>query len=261
LIPLRDNIPSVRTPVVNYALLALCALAFVGQLVDQGDGRADWIERYGMVPARVLDPGQPIVAEQLVRQGPGLPPVVQRFQLGEPGFHPWLTFLTSIFLHGGFMHFLGNMLFLYIFGDNVEDRLGHVGYLIFYLLAGLGASMGHLVFNAGSPIPTIGASGAIAGVMGAYFVLYPRARIVTLVPIFIVLQMMTLPAVVFLGLWFLMQFTGVLGAQAGVAWWAHIGGFVIGAAVGWFLRQRPGPRPPSSPRIVAVPSDRWERPS
>jgi hypothetical protein len=136
-----------------------------------------------------------------------------------------------MFLHGGFLHLLGNMWFLYIFGDNVEDRLGPFRYLVFYLLCGLASGISHLVINWHSVIPTIGASGAIAGVMGAYFILYPRAKVLTLVPIFIFFQFIELPAFLFLGIWFLFQFLSAAGASAqagGIAWWAHIGGFVFG---------------------------------
>ncbi len=155
---------------------------------------------------------------------------------------PWLTLLTCIFLHGGWMHFIGNMWFLFIFGDNVEDRLGHVGFLVFYLAAGIAASAAHLATNPASPIPTIGASGAIAGVMGAYFYLYPHARVLTLVPIFVILQMVVLPASVFLAIWFAIQFfQGIFSVGAtqatGVAWWAHIGGFAVGLAVAFGLDQ------------------------
>jgi len=142
-----------------------------------------------------------------------------------------LPFITSMFLHGGWLHFLGNMLYLYIFGDNVEDRLGHFRYLVFYLLCGLASGVSHLVINWHSNVPTIGASGAIAGVMGAYFILYPRAKVLTLVPIFFFFQFVELPAFLFLGIWFLFQFLSAAGASGqagGIAWWAHIGGFVFG---------------------------------
>jgi membrane associated rhomboid family serine protease len=157
--------------------------------------------------------------------------------------HPWLTLLTCIFLHGGWMHFLGNMWFLYIFGDNVEDRFGHLGFGLFYLLCGVGASAAHLLTNRGSAVPTIGASGAIAAVMGAYFVLYPRARVLTVVPIFYFLEMIVLPAPLFLGVWFVIQFfQGAFAisaaASTGVAWWAHVGGFVAGMVLAWQLRAR-----------------------
>jgi membrane associated rhomboid family serine protease len=136
-----------------------------------------------------------------------------------------------MFLHGGYLHIIGNMWSLYIFGDNVEDRLGHFRYLVFYLLCGLASGISHLAINWHSTLPTIGASGAIAGVMGAYFILYPKAKVLTLVPIFFFIQFIELPAFVFLGIWFLFQFISAAGTSAqggGIAWWAHIGGFVFG---------------------------------
>lgn len=153
------------------------------------------------------------------------------------------TFLTSMFLHADIIHLGGNMLFLYVFGDNVEDTFGHVRYLLFYLVAGIAASLLHIsatLYLGGSGIPTIGASGAIAGVLGAYFVLYPRSKILTLV-FFFWITIVAIPAVVFLGLWFVYQFLyGSIGAGGGVAYWAHIGGFIAGIVFGvaWRGRRR-----------------------
>jgi membrane associated rhomboid family serine protease len=143
-----------------------------------------------------------------------------------------LTILTSMFMHSGFMHIAGNMLFLWIFGDNVEDYFGHIPYLLFYFACGIGSGLAHIIFNYNSPLPALGASGAISGVMGAYIVLYPRARVLTLVFIFFI----PIPAFIILGYWFLLQFlAGVtsVGAVAtgGVAWWAHIGGFIMGMVI------------------------------
>jgi membrane associated rhomboid family serine protease len=161
----------------------------------------------------------------------------------------YLTLLSSMFLHGGWMHIAGNMWTLWIFGDNVEDRMGRMGFLCFYLLSGLAAGIGHILTNPFSPIPTLGASGAVAGVMGAYLLLYPHARVITIIPIFFLFQVVELPAVLFLGFWFLTQvFSGTLalatsGSHAGgVAWWAHIGGFIVGAL--WALVLRHGTLPP-----------------
>jgi membrane associated rhomboid family serine protease len=155
----------------------------------------------------------------------------------EPGLlhYAVFPFFTSMFLHGGWLHLLGNMLYLYIFGDNVEDALGHVRYLLFYLACGVAASVTHLALNLDSVVPTVGASGAIAGVLGAYFLLYPKAKVLTLLPIFIFIQIVEIPAFLFLGFWFLLQFISGTVASAsqnagGVAWWAHIGGFAAGAA-------------------------------
>jgi hypothetical protein len=153
-------------------------------------------------------------------------------------------FLSSIFLHGGWMHLLGNMWFLWIFGDNIEDRLGHLRFLLFYLAAGLGAGLFHVAFNLSSAVPAVGASGAISGILGAYFVLFPRSRVVTLIPLFVTFFTVELPAAIILGYWFLIQTLsglGSLGARAsgGVAWWAHIGGFVLGIVLAKLVRTQP----------------------
>lgn len=157
-----------------------------------------------------------------------------------------IPYLTSMFLHGGWLHVIGNMWYLWIFGDNIEDRLGHFAFLIFYLLCGIGAGIVHTILNSSSTVPSVGASGAIAGVLGAYLVSYPFARVLTLVPIFVFFQVIEIPAVIVLGFWFLMQFfygTASLAATSvnqsgGVAWWAHVGGFVIGVLlIGLFPRR------------------------
>ena len=209
MIPIRDTIRSETYPIVNSFIIAVNVLVFFLEL-SQGQGLDGFIKIYGLVPARY-----------------SIPQIAAYFTTGQQV----LSFLTFMFLHGGFLHLLGNVWFLYIFGDNVEDRLGHFRYLVFYLLCGLASGISHLVINWHSMIPTIGASGAIAGVMGAYFILYPRAKILTLVPIFIFFQFIELPAFLFLGVWFLFQFLSAAGASAqagGIAWWAHIGGFVFG---------------------------------
>lgn len=243
MIPIRDNIPSRTTPVVNYSILVLCGVAFLLQLSAGSQGQVI-VERYGMVPARLTEPGKPIesVAPKLERHGPYVieRKVVQR--MPEPPFTPYLTLLTCIFLHGGWMHFLGNMLFLYIFGDNVEDRLGHVLYAVFYLAVGVLAGLSHYMADPTSTVPTIGASGAIAGVMGAYFLLYPHARVLTVIWVFLFLEFIVLPAWLLLGLWFALQLFQSWAASAtpgagGVAWWAHIGGFAIGAATVYLLKE------------------------
>ncbi len=213
MIPLRDTIPSRTVPYVNYILIGANVLAFLFEL-SLGPHLQAFVHVFGVVPERVLT----IVAR-------------------EPGLihHAVFPFFTSMFLHGGWLHLLGNMLYLYIFGDNVEDALGHVRYLLFYVGCGVVASLSHLALNLSSNIPTVGASGAIAGVLGSYFLLYPKARVVTLLPLFIFIQIVEIPAFLFLGLWFLFQFISGAAATAsqgagGVAWWAHIGGFAAGAA-------------------------------
>ena len=157
-------------------------------------------------------------------------------------FYPFITFM---FLHGGFLHLFFNMLSLYIFGDNVEDRLGHVRYLIFYIACGVLSGVVHVVFNLNSPIPTIGASGAIAGVMGAYFLLYPTAKILTLIPIIIIPWFVEIPAFFFIGIWFLLQLLNAAGSAdiSGIAWWAHIGGFLFGMLLLKLLVKTPASAP------------------
>jgi hypothetical protein len=239
-LPLKDNIPSQRTPVVNYLIIGCTAAVFLMQAGEEQEGGMALVERFGMIPKRVWNPDEPIVVKRLVEHPLRGARVVE--QLAHPSpIPPWLTLLTCIFLHGGWLHFLGNMWFLFIFGDNVEDRLGRLGYLVFYLGSGVAASAAHLFTNPGSSLPTVGASGAIAAVMGAYFLLYPRARVLTLIPFFVFWDVVVLPAFFFLGFWFLLQlFQGTMAIgfteAGGVAWWAHIGGFAVGAATVAALR-------------------------
>jgi len=207
--PIRDTTASKNYPVVNTAIIAVNVLVYLLQTA-QGTYLERFIFIYGLVPARYS------VAQ-----------LAERFTFGQQAF----SFLSFMFLHGGFWHLLGNMWSLYIFGDNVEDRMGPIRYLAFYLLCGVISGLSHLALNLESPVPTIGASGAIAGVMGAYFLLYPSARILTLIPIIFIPYFIEIPAYVFLGIWFFLQFlnaAGSSGAAGGVAWWAHIGGFVAG---------------------------------
>ena len=176
----------------------------------QGDRLTPFIFLYGLVPARY-----------------SVPEIGAHFSF----FQQIVPFVTFMFLHGGVLHLLGNMWTLYIFGDNIEDRLGPLRYLLFYFLCGLASGLCHLFFNWDSRIPTVGASGAIAGVMGAYFILFPKSRILTMIPIIIIPYFVELPAYIFLGIWFLIQFLSAAGASGqagGIAWWAHIGGFVFG---------------------------------
>lgn len=214
MLPLRDDLPSQRFPVVTLTLIALNGLAFYWEL-GLGPRLADALLLFGIVPARYT------VGE-----------VAALFTWGEQA----LPFLTSMFLHGGWTHLLGNLWTLWIFGDNVEDRLGHARFLAFYLLGGVAAALLHIYTNPGSTVPTIGASGAIAAVMGGYFRLFPRARVAMVIPPFFLGPFFVVPAIVFLGWWFILQFfNGTLsllaspGAAGGIAWWAHIGGFVFGA--------------------------------
>ncbi len=214
--PVSDVIPSRTTPVVTIAIIILNALVFLFELTLSDRELGEFVHAFGVVPA----------------------------------YFSWTAVLTSMFLHGGWLHFLGNMLYLWIFGDNVEDRLGHLRYLIFYLFCGAIAALGQSVTNPYSTVPRVGASGAIAGVMGAYFVLYPHSRVLTAVFIFFYLDLVEVPAIFFLGIWFFMQlFSGVgsIGADAasgGVAFWAHVGGFIAGAGLGALVRLGGQPPPP-----------------
>jgi hypothetical protein len=216
MIPLRDANPSRSAPFVTLALIALNCFVFFYELALPPAGLEQLVFTFGMVPARLAAfPAHPDIS------------------FGDAA----LPFLTSMFLHAGWLHLLGNMWFLWIFGDNVEDYLGHLRFLLFYLLCGLAASAAHLVFNWNSTLPTVGASGAIAGVLGAYLLLFPGARILTLVPVFFV-WLMELPAYVILIYWFVLQLlrgTATSLAETapggGVAWWAHVGGFVAGLAL------------------------------
>jgi membrane associated rhomboid family serine protease len=253
-IPLRDNIPPRTMPVVNYSLIAACAVVFFLQLSVGGEDSL--VERYGMIPRRVTQRDEPVFLPVFDELGRPQHDLLGRRLLrpaAQTPIPPWLTLLTCIFLHGGWLHFLGNMWFLHIFGDNVEDRLGHVGFLVFYLGCGVAASAAHLISDPRSPIPTVGASGAIAGVMGAYMFLYPRALVVSLIPLFFFFEILVLPAPLFLGFWFVLQFfQGVLSIAStqagGVAWWAHIGGFAAGYLVAALLHQAGISRPPVQQR-------------
>jgi membrane associated rhomboid family serine protease len=209
MIPLRDTTQSRSYPIVNIAIIVVNCLIYLFQQA-QGPHLDAFIMTYGLVPARY-----------------SVPAIASSFTMSQQLF----SFISFMFLHGGFWHLLGNMWTLYIFGDNVEDRLGSVRYLCFYLLGGIASGLSHLFLNWHSPVPTIGASGAIAGVMGAYFLLYPNSRVLTLIPIVFLPYLIEIPAYFFLGLWFLMQFLSASLAPAdggGIAWWAHIGGFLFG---------------------------------
>jgi membrane associated rhomboid family serine protease len=215
MIPLRDVIPSRTFPFFTIGFIVFNSVAFLFEVSLPERSLETLLSSYGVVPVRFR----------------------------------WPAVLTSMFLHGGWLHFLGNMLYLWIFGDNVEDRLGHGRFVFFYLLCGAAAALAHVFVNPDSPVPTIGASGAIAGVMGAYFVLYPQSRVLALVPLFIFWEIIEVPAILFLGIWFLMQFFSGVGSIAsgagvqtgGVAFWAHVAGFLAGVG-GVFALRKPARR-------------------
>src|SRR5436853_4251631 len=213
MIPFRDNIPSRTFPLINISIIVANVLVFFYELSLGGRGLDRLITHYGIVPAAVFAWPQSDLAFAAVV----------------------VPFFTSMFLHGGWLHLIGNMWFLWIYGDNVEDVLGHTKYLAFYILCGLAAAVVHVFLNADSRVPTIGASGAIAGVMGAYLIKFPHSRIVTLVFVFIFITTIEVPAVLMLLYWFFIQlFSGVgtIGyshlSQGGTAFFAHVGGFIAG---------------------------------
>ena len=216
MIPLRDKIPSSSFPFINIIFIVLNSLVFLYE-VSLGSELNRFIYQYGLVPASLISSPHTGFVDRVY------------------------PFFTSMFLHGGWFHLIGNMLFLYIFGDNVEDRMGHFKYLLFYLICGLGAAFTQIITNVRSEIPMVGASGAISGVLGAYILLFPKSRIVTLVPIFFFLHIVEIPAAVFLLIWFIIQFfSGVATLAAskstgGVAFWAHVGGFVVGFVLARFI--------------------------
>ncbi len=240
MIPLRDVNPSRTRPIVNYTLIGINAVFFIYELM-LGPHLEYFIQAYGFVPGRFF---------------------AALFGIPQLGIGPFLgeclTVLTSMFLHGGWLHFLGNMLYLYIFGDNVEDRMGHLRYLGFYLLTGWIAAMAQGVLSMHSLIPNIGASGAISGVLGAYLRFFPHARILALVPVFFFYELVEVPALIYLVFWFILQFfqgtfsllAGAAGA-GGVAWWAHIGGFVGGVLLAHRFAR------PVRRRVVIIDDDVW----
>ena|SRR5437867_4291913 len=211
MIPLRDVIPSRTTPYITVTIIALNIVAWFYELSLDRDILPVFLQANGVVPAY---------------------------------FNPW-TLITTMFLHGSWMHVIGNMWYLWIFGDNVEDRVGHGRFIVFYLLCGIGAAIAQIAVDPTSTLPTIGASGAIAGVMGGYFVLYPQSRVLTLLP-WIFIQIVELPAIVLLGFWFLMQLfsAGAIAVTAsthgsgGVAFMAHVAGFLLGVVGVFVFRKR-----------------------
>jgi len=214
MLPIRDEIRAHRFPFVNYTLIALNIIVFIFELMAGPELEAALYE-IALIPANVT----------------------AGFDLGD-----LKAIFTSMFLHAGLSHLLGNMLYLWIFGDNVEDRLGHFWYLVFYLAGGIVAAFAHVALNPNSVIPTVGASGAIAAVLGAYLILFPQVKVLTFVPIGFFLRLTLLPASLLLGFWFVLQlFNGLLtlglADMGGTAFWAHIGGFVFGVLIGWLINK------------------------
>ncbi len=219
MIPIRTNIPSKRWPFVVVFLIAVNLAIFFYEL-SLGRGLETFIRGNALIPERFMKALDTCQVELV-----------------------FLPLFFSLFMHGGWFHLLSNMLYLWIFGANIEDRLGHIRFFLFFLLCGIAASILHISANPSSQIPTIGASGAVAGLLGAYLVFYPTARILTLVPIFFFIRIMELPALLFLGIWFFIQFLSGISSLSisevstgGVAWWAHIGGFIAGGAIALLMR-------------------------
>ncbi len=238
MIPIRDTIPSRRPPVVTWTIIGINAVVFLFELLMPGESQERLFYLFGIVPARFTHPAWAV-------------------HVGFP-LHDYWPFLTSMFLHGGWLHVIGNMWVLWIFGDNVEDRMGHLRFAVFYVLCGLVAGIVQLAASPDSTTPTVGASGAIAGIMGAYLVLFPRARVLTLIPILIFPLFVELPAIVFLGIWFVIQlWSGTLTMRmtaqvGGVAFWAHVGGFLAGMVLHPLFLVRP-PEPPPEPEAPTQP--------
>ncbi|MCL5268156.1 MAG: rhomboid family intramembrane serine protease [Bacteroidetes bacterium] len=220
MIPLKDKNPSYSVPIVNYVLIAANAVVFFYEL-SLGPQLDSFFVKYGLIPSRYFE----MVANHT---------------------HPvtrYLPFFTSMFIHGGWLHIIGNMWFLFIFGDNVEDRFGHGRYFLFYVLSGLAAAALQVSLSAGSSVPTIGASGAISGVLGAYLIMFPGAKVVTLIPILFIFDIIDISALLFIGFWFLMQFFGGIQSvgvdtSGGIAWWAHVGGFLAGMVMVPIFKRR-----------------------
>jgi len=239
MIPLRDTIRSRHFPLVTWLILGANAIVFLFQLTLGYDDLDYFVSLYALVPADWFE---------------------------DPLWFT-ITLFTSMFMHAGWFHFLSNMWILYIFGDNVEDRMGPIGFISFYLLSGVAAGLLQTFIAPFSEVPVLGASGAIAGVMGAYILLHPRARVVTLIPIFFIFTTINIPAIFYLGFWFISQlFSGLasLGAMSmgGVAWWAHIGGFLVGLLISrlFYWRPKPIPEPWSPYRVIEIPpkDPRWQ---
>jgi len=221
MIPIRDDNPTATKPLLTATLIAVNVLVFLYQVSLSPKAGQLFVFQFGAIPSVVSGD------QRLPSQVAVIPPVLSLF--------------SSMFLHGGWMHLIGNMWYLWIFGDNIEDAMGRMRFLLFYIISGLAASLCHVLTNPASQIPTIGASGAISGVLGAYFLLYPQARILVLIPLGFFTRLIYVPAVVALGFWFFLQLlSGTMSdvQGGGVAWWAHIGGFVTGMLlVGLFKRR------------------------
>ena len=242
--PIKDNIPTDRFPAVTLALIVVNVVVFFFWQQPSGFSGVDEakVVEYGAIPYELTHPGEDCaIAGSALACG----------DVPTDDAPAWMTVLTSMFMHGGILHLAGNMLFLWIFGNNVEDSMGHVKFVVFYLAGGVAALAGQVAFDPDAAIPTIGASGAVAAVLGGYILLHPRARVLTLIFIVFFVTVIEIPAVIMLGLWFLQQaffaardLSDPLGGGTGVAYWAHVGGFVFGlVAIKLFATRRREPEP------------------
>lgn len=211
LFPLHDDNPTYITPILTVCFIVICCVVYFWQFNLGPEMGQAAVYSYGMIPAVLFDQAE-------------LPATLERLPAE-------LTVISSMFMHGGWMHLIGNMLYLWIFGNNVEDSMGHVKFIVFYLICGIVAALSQALLEPGSEIPMIGASGAVSGVLGAYLLLYPHARVLVVLPIFVIIKTFRIPAMYVLGFWFLTQIVSSMMTNAGepgVAWWAHIGGFIAG---------------------------------
>jgi len=217
-IPLKDENVTLSTPILSYLIIASCIVVFLIQISSPGYTSGNLFYSYGVVPASLLGIET-------------LPGDLEKID-------PYLTLITSMFMHGGWMHLIGNMLYMWIFADNIEDDLGKVKFILFYIASGVAAALTQVYLNVNSTVPMVGASGAISGVLGAYMIRYPRNKVLVLIPLGVFTQLLRIPALFVLGFWFILQFissAGSTGEGGGVAYGAHIGGFVFGAAVMFFF--------------------------
>ena len=221
MIPLHDDNPTHIKPVVTITFIVICVLVYIWQLSLGAEAGQQIVFSLGVIPSVLLDKAQ---------LDPSLYAIPAEF-----------TIITSMFMHGSIMHLAGNMLYLWIFGNNVEDAMGHIKFIFFYLICGIAAVIGQVIQNPESTIPMIGASGAISGILGAYLLIYPKARILVLIPVGLYPLLIRLPAILVLGVWFVIQISSSLlsdPSQGGVAWYAHIGGFIAGMILIWFFKDR-----------------------
>jgi len=221
LIPLKDDNPTYRTPIVTYSIIAICVIVFILEITSSSYNNGQLFYSYGLIPA--VFTGQATLPNEIA----GLPTEI--------------TLISSMFMHGGFMHLIGNMLYMWIFADNIEDEIGPIRFLIFYLLAGMAAALTQVYLNTSSTIPMIGASGAIGGVLGAYIVNHPKAKVLVLIPFGFFSQIIKIPALYVLGFWFVLQFINSSLSSStggGVAYGAHIGGFIFGVIAILFFNKK-----------------------